>query len=146
MHNRDTEHIRPLWIAQSQGFQILQTDCGVNTGAGCNILPTHKAQKLFGQEWIRTLNPSRVQIEAYGGQSVHSLRSCVLYLHINNKAFPTVFEVTNMTGTIILCRTQAKAMEYVGFPKIKWPHAFTTHSTTLKKDLHRQDTIPRDCR
>ena len=44
MHNKDTEHIRPLWVAQSQGSQILQTDCEVNTGAGCNILPTHKAQ------------------------------------------------------------------------------------------------------
>ena len=44
MHNKDTEHIRPLWVAQSQGFQILHTDCEVDTGAGCNILPTHKAQ------------------------------------------------------------------------------------------------------
>ena len=45
MHNKDTEHIRPLWVAQSQGFQALQTDCEVNTGAGCNVLPTHKAQQ-----------------------------------------------------------------------------------------------------
>ena len=42
MHNKDTEHIRPLWVAQSQGSQILQTDCEVSTGAGCNILPTTK--------------------------------------------------------------------------------------------------------
>ena len=32
MHNRDTEHIRPLWVAQSQGSQVSQTDCEVNTG------------------------------------------------------------------------------------------------------------------
>ena len=50
MHNRDTEHTRPLWVAQSQGSQVSQTDCQVNTGAGCNILPTHRAQQLFGQE------------------------------------------------------------------------------------------------
>ena len=25
IHNRDTEHIRPLWIAQSQGSQVSQT-------------------------------------------------------------------------------------------------------------------------
>ena len=50
MHNRDTEHIRPLWVAQSQGSQVSQTDCEVDTGAGCNILPTHRAQQLFGQE------------------------------------------------------------------------------------------------
>ena len=50
IQGKDTEHIRPLWVAQSQGFQILQTDCKVDTGAGCNILPVHKAQQLFGQE------------------------------------------------------------------------------------------------
>ena len=50
MHNRDTEHTRPLWIVQSRGFQVSQTDCEVDTGAGCNILPTHRAQQLFGQE------------------------------------------------------------------------------------------------
>ena len=50
IQGKDTEHIRPLWVAQSQGSQILQTDCEVNTGAGCNILPAHKAQQLFGQE------------------------------------------------------------------------------------------------
>ena len=50
IQGKDTEHIRPLWVAQSQGSQILQTDCKVDTGAGCNILPLHKAQQLFGQE------------------------------------------------------------------------------------------------
>ena len=69
MHNWDTEHIRSLWAARSQGSQILQTDCEVNKGAGCNILQTHKAQQLFGQEWLRTLDLPRVQIEAYGGWS-----------------------------------------------------------------------------
>ena len=64
---------------------------------------------------------------------MHSLGSCVLHLHIDNNTFPTIFEVTNTTGPVILGRTQAKAMVYVKFPKIKWPHAFTTHSTTLKK-------------
>ena len=34
MQNKDTEHIRPLWVAQSQGSQILQTDCEIDTGAG----------------------------------------------------------------------------------------------------------------
>ena len=64
---------------------------------------------------------------------MHSLGSCVLHLHVDNKAFPTVFEVTNMTGPIILGRAQAKAMGYVEFPKIKCAHAFTTHPTTFKK-------------
>ena len=50
IHNTDTEHIRPLWVTKSQGFQIYQTDCEVDTGAVCNILPTHKACQLFSQE------------------------------------------------------------------------------------------------
>ena len=50
MHKRDTKHIRPMWVAKSQEFPALQTDCKVDTGAGCNILPTHKAQQLFSQE------------------------------------------------------------------------------------------------
>ena len=47
------------------------------------------------------------------GQSVHHLGSCVLHLHIKGKAFPTVFEVTDTSGLIILGRMQAKAMGYV---------------------------------
>ena len=74
-----------------------------------------------------------VQIEAYGGQSVHSLGSCILHLHTNNKAFPTIFEVTNMTEPIVLSRAQAKAMGYVEFPKIKWQHFFTRYPTTSRK-------------
>ena len=41
IQNKDTEHIRPLWVAQSKGSQVFQTDCEVDTGAGCNILPAH---------------------------------------------------------------------------------------------------------
>ena len=50
MHNTDTEHIRLLWVAQSQGSQVYQTDCEVDTGVGCNILSAHRAQQLFSQE------------------------------------------------------------------------------------------------
>ena len=48
--NNDNEHIRPLWVAHSRNSKIHQTDCEVNTGAGCNILPVHKAKELFGKE------------------------------------------------------------------------------------------------
>ena len=50
MKKRDNEHIRPLWVAQSENSKIHQTDCEVNTGAGCNILPVHRAKELFGKE------------------------------------------------------------------------------------------------
>ena len=38
IQDRDTEHIRPLWVSQSRGSQVSKTDCEVDTGAGCNIL------------------------------------------------------------------------------------------------------------
>ena len=50
IQDKDTEHIRPLWVSQSRGPPVSQTNCEVDTGAGCNILPVHKAQQLFGQE------------------------------------------------------------------------------------------------
>ena len=55
-----------------------------------------------------------------------------MHLHIDNKAFPTIFEVTNTAGPIILGRTQAKAMGYVEFLKIKRPHTFITYPTTSR--------------
>ena len=64
---------------------------------------------------------------------MHNLGSCVLHLHIENKAFPTIFEVTNMTGPIMLGRMQAKAMGYAKFPQIEWPHAFKMCTISLKK-------------
>ena len=63
---------------------------------------------------------------------MHSLGSCVLHLHIDNKVFPTLFEVTNTTGPVILSRVQAKAMGNVQFPQIRWPHALTTFPDTSR--------------
>ena len=72
---RDNEHIRPpLGSTVLRTLKIHQTDCEVDTGAGCNILPAHKAKELFGKEWLENLNPPKVQIEAYGGQSVSQPR------------------------------------------------------------------------
>ena len=73
---------------------------------------------------------------------MRSLGSCVLHLHVDNKAFTTVFEVTNITGLIILGRAQAKAMGYVEFPKIKCPHTFTTYPTTSKKICTIKTSVP----
>ena len=50
LNTNDNEHIQPLWISQSRNSNISRTECEVDTGAGCNILPFHKAKELFGQE------------------------------------------------------------------------------------------------
>ena len=73
---------------------------------------------------------------------MHSLGFCVLHLHVDNIAFPAIFEVTNMTEPIILGGAQAKAMGYVEFPKIKCPHTFTTYSTTSKKICTIKTLVP----
>ena len=74
---------------------------------------------------------------------MHSLGSCVLHLHIDKKVFPTIFEVTNMTGPVILGRIQAKAMGYVQFPQIRWPHALTTFPDTSRKLCKHRTPTPR---
>ena len=80
---------------------------------------------------------------------MHSLGSCVLHLHIDNKVFPTIFEVTNMTGPIILGRIQAKAMGYVQFPQIRWPHALNMFPDTFKNFAHighPHQRLHKDCK
>ena len=72
------------------GYHILQTPtlpklrCEVDMGAGCNIMPLHKAQQHFSKELLGTLDLPRVSIEAYGGQPICSLGSCIVYLNIDN--------------------------------------------------------------
>ena len=46
---------------------------------------------------------------------------CVL-TYSQNKVFPTIFEVTDTQGLIILGRKQAKAMGYVQYSAIKPPN------------------------
>ena len=84
-----------------------------------------------------------MHIEAYGGQSIHSLGSCVLHLHIDNKVFPTVFEVTNTPGPIILGRVQAKAMGYVQFPQIGGHILSTRLNMLLQNSGQPGHQIPR---
>ena len=93
------------------------------------------------------MDPPRVSIKAYGGQPIYSLGSCVVYLHIDNKVFPTIFEVTDTSELIILGRKQAKAMGYVQYPAIKTPNisssslplhkvrAGTTHNPKSQMDI-----------
>ena len=88
-----------------------------------------------------------MSIKAYGGQPIYSLGSCVVYLHIDNKVFPTIFEVTDTSEPIILGRKQAKAMGYIQYPAIKPPNisssslplhkvcAGTTHNPKSQADI-----------
>ena len=89
----------------------------------------------------RPARQAQKHIEAYGGQSVHSLGSCVLYLHIDNKVFPTIFEVTNTPGLMILGRIEVTAMGYIQFPQFQWSHASNMFKHTSRNFCaHRTPT------
>ena len=55
-----------------------------------------------------------------------------MYLHIDNKFIPTISEVTDTPGPIILGKQQAKAMGYVQYPAIK-PLNISSTSSPLHK-------------
>ena len=74
---------------------------------------------------------------------MHNLGLCVLHLHIDNKAFPTIFEVTNTTGPVILGRTQARAMGYVQFPQIWQSHTLTAFPNAYRKLCTYKTPIPK---
>ena len=48
--NKQSEHIQPAWIAQSQNSKKHQQDVEIDTGTGCNVMPLYKVHELFGQE------------------------------------------------------------------------------------------------
>ena len=48
--NEKSEHIRPAWVTQSKNSKMHQIDVEIDTGAGCNVMPLYKVNKLFGQE------------------------------------------------------------------------------------------------
>ena len=48
--NKQSEHIWPAWIAQSQNSKKHQQDIEIDTGAECNVMPLYKVQELFGQK------------------------------------------------------------------------------------------------
>ena len=48
--SKQSEHILPAWIPQSQNSKKHQVDVEIDTGAGCNVMPLYKVHELFGQE------------------------------------------------------------------------------------------------
>ena len=48
-----------------------------------------------------------------------------------------------MTGPVILGRTQVKAMGYVQFPQIQWPHTLTMFPNTSRKLCTYKTPIPK---
>ena len=134
---KDTEHIRPLWVAQSKRIPSF-SDWLWSRYRSWLQHPTSSQSSTIIWPWMtRPARQAQRCTSKHMEDSLYTvLGSCVLHLHIDNKVFPTVFEVTNMTGPVILGRIQAKAMGYIQFPQIWWPHALTAFPDTSRKLMH----------
>ena len=62
-----------------------------------------------------------MKIKAFGGCSVHVLGSMTVVLHVGNKTFKALCQVTNTDDCLLMGRTLAKAMGYINYPDIKPP-------------------------
>ena len=61
------------------------------------------------------------KIKALGGSVVHVLGSMTIFLHVGNKTFKALCQVTNTDDCLLMGRTLAKAMGYINYPDIKPP-------------------------
>ena len=57
------------------------------------------------------------------------LGSCTVYLHIRNKTFEVLCQVTNTDDCFLMGRVLAKAMGYISYPEILPPIKMTSIKT-----------------
>ena len=77
------------------------------SGHWCRLqhTPVYKARKIFKQQW---LSPDQltVYIQAFGGQTVRYLWSCMVYMHTKGKIYKVRCKVTDTPCYPILVREQ----------------------------------------
>ena len=62
-----------------------------------------------------------MKIKAFGGSAVHVLASITVFLHVGNKTFKALCQVTNTDDCLLMGRALAKAIGYINYPDIKPP-------------------------
>ena len=62
-----------------------------------------------------------MKIKAFGGSAIHVLGSMTVFLHVGNKTFKALCQVTNTDDCLLMGRTLAKTMGYINYPDIKPP-------------------------
>ena len=62
-----------------------------------------------------------MKIKAFGGSAVHVLGSMMIFLHVGNKTFKALCQVTNTDDCLLMGRTLVKTMGYINYPDIKPP-------------------------
>ena len=74
-----------------------------------------------------------MRIKAFGGSAVHVLGSITIFLHIDNKTFEALCQVTDTDDCFLMGRVLAKAMGYVDYPDIKPPTRMNKKPNTSVK-------------
>ena len=85
-----------------------------------------------------------MKIKAFGGSVVHVLGSMTIFLHVGNKTFKALCQVTNTDDCLLMGRTLAKAMGYINYPDIKPPtkskQNMQTSIKTAQTEMNTVDT------
>ena len=85
-----------------------------------------------------------MKIKAFGGSAVHVLGSMTVFLHVGNKTFKALCQVTNTDDCLLMGRTLAKAMEYINYPDIRPPtkskQKMQTNAKAAQSEMNTADT------
>ena len=85
-----------------------------------------------------------MKIKSFGGSAVHVLGSMTIFLHVGNKTFKALCQVTNTDDCLLMGRTLAKTMGYINYPDIKPPtktkQNMQTSIKTAQTEMNTVDT------
>ena len=111
----DNKHIRPLSLATPPKAEIHKSDCKVDTGVGCNIMPLYIYRSIFRSQRLEL----PMMITRYGNSLVITTGSCIAVLLTGCQApRKAVFQVTDTRGYLVIERETARKLGYAHFLKI----------------------------
>ena len=84
MCHLDPEHIRLLWVSKPKKAKFTKLNMNLTWKQAATSCQS-TSHNSYSAGMTSSLRPSKVHIEAFGSQPVHSLGSCILYLHIDIK-------------------------------------------------------------
>ena len=132
---RKDRPIIDLTVSSSQAS--LSIPCKIDTGADGNVLPITLLPALFPKTPDpQFLEPSDVNIEAYGGNAVHVYGKCSLTVKYEDSAVKATFQVAKANGPFIIGYQLAVALKLVTMNFI--------HTITEEKPIDILDEY-RDC-
>ena len=102
------------------------------------MISYNQAKELFNQELL-PIGPPTVQIKSFGGSDVHILGSITIFLHVGNKTFKALCQVTDKDDCFLMGRVLANAMGYVDYPDIMPPTRMNQKLSTSVKSIQAKD-------